>query len=67
MTKVTTLICLGILLFGMHAAGNGNERERIETRGVWVDKSDVYKGKEYLTQMFDNESAQIRRSTLLGG
>lgn len=25
----------------------------IEYRGVWVDKSDVYKGKEYLTQMFD--------------
>jgi uncharacterized lipoprotein YddW (UPF0748 family) len=29
----------------------------VETRGVWIDKSDVYKGKESLLAMFDNLTA----------
>lgn len=27
--------------------------QKIETRGVWIDKSDVHKGKKYLTEMLD--------------
>ncbi len=26
----------------------------VETRGIWVDKSDVYKGKEYIASRFDS-------------
>ncbi|MCX7919425.1 MAG: family 10 glycosylhydrolase [bacterium] len=45
-----------ILLLSLWNCGFGKDIP-IETRGVWVDKSDVYKGKDYLISMFDNLTA----------
>ncbi len=49
---ITVLIVSG-LLFQCFASFAIEGVGPVETRGVWVDKSDVYKGKDYLIEMFD--------------
>ncbi|MDI6783926.1 MAG: family 10 glycosylhydrolase [bacterium] len=47
-----------ILLLLLFTRGVGTELP-IETRGVWIDKSDVYKGKESVIAMFDKPAANF--------
>lgn len=49
---------VGLFILSFHSWlwAEGNQL-MIETRGVWVDKSDVYKGENYLIAMFDKLTA----------
>ena len=52
--KTSMVIILGVAFFISGAAAQETQSSAlVETRAIWVDKSDIYKGKEYMTQMLD--------------
>jgi uncharacterized lipoprotein YddW (UPF0748 family) len=54
--KLIPFVGLFILFSYSFLWAEGNQL-MLETRGVWIDKSDVYKGKESLIAMFDKLTA----------
>ncbi|MCD6386551.1 family 10 glycosylhydrolase [Candidatus Sumerlaeota bacterium] len=53
--RIILSVFLGLNLICISIAGEPSILR--ETRGVWVDKSDVHKGKKYLTEMLDRITA----------
>lgn len=53
MRKITSIMAVVSVFNFFRLFAAGGDVIQVETRGVWVDKSDVYKGEKYLTEMFD--------------